>query len=109
MTPKLSSLTNDAMRVLVAEAMGWIKVRQHWEKDDVSAYLNDSHCHTQLPNFPGDLNACAKMEQTLTPEEQAEYSRHLASNNDCQIYALYHATAEQRVRAYLVAKGLADL
>ncbi len=48
MKPDLT--TPAARRIACAERRGWMKVRQHWELGEEHAYLNDSHCHRQLPN-----------------------------------------------------------
>jgi len=65
----MSEPTDGELRVRIAELCGWVKVRAHWEKDGESAYCNDSHCHRQLPNYPGSLDAMALAEATLTEEE----------------------------------------
>lgn len=55
--PKIDSLSPDQIRVMIAEAVGWVKVREHWRKGDDVVFLNHSCNHQQLPDYPTDANA----------------------------------------------------
>jgi hypothetical protein len=60
-----------------------------------------------VPNYFGDLNHCAEMEMTLTPDGRYEYMLELA--RVCQVGATsYHvfSSAPQRCEAFLRTKEL---
>ena len=70
-------MTNEQLRVAVAEAMGWteLHVRNEYEETggpdgnegsyDVFRGTIDGNEDLRVPNFPRDLNACSEFEKTL--------------------------------------------
>lgn len=68
-------------------------------------HISMSGALSELPNFVGDLNACADMERAIydQPNHQRviDYESHLCGNVPYPI----RATAEQRVEAFLYAVG----
>jgi len=114
-------MTKDEINIAISEICGWVPVRNHWEKDDVSAYCNDSHCHLQLPDYHGDLNAMHEAERTLdgTTEWNGEenhtcaeeaYMGHLSKavkdGRFADDWQLITATAAQRAEAFLRVHNL---
>lgn len=105
---QIQSLTDDEIRVRVAEIMGWseISTRCMWglppgAEDDGT---EDSLKH--FPNYPADLNACADMECMLTDAQWITYIARL--HNDVVIYPTrlaVAATARQRCEAFLAVMG----
>lgn len=63
-----------------------------------------------LPNWPRDIAAAFELENEIPPEERPNYEFHLIditqAGGDCglELWALIHATPEQRCRAYLAWK-----
>lgn len=100
-------MTSKAIRVAIAEAMGWVWYRipplpldsrrlrclflpaiHECEGQDprwlVRADGSERICNIDymaregnIPDFPNDLNACAEFEKTLTEDEQGHYIGHL--------------------------------
>lgn len=111
----MTNPTDEQLRVMVAEAMGWKRVA-------VYEWVNDVRLPKQwvdfdvLPNYPACLNACAEFEKTLTAGEARRYRFRLARNSDGRNavfqtveQALCHATARQRCLAYLKVKQAARI
>lgn len=100
---KIESLTDEQKRIAIAEACGWIKVRQHWEKQEngetVSAYCNDSHAHRQLPDYLNDLNAIHEAEKAAIIGEHEDSYYFYLHGMGCEKIAF--ATAAQRADAFL--------
>jgi len=71
---QIQAMTDDEIRVRVAEACGWKNVHRFnkWQEGGTASYkdgdlVGDFGDHTRwhLPNYPADLNACHSMEKTL--------------------------------------------
>lgn len=112
-------MTNEEIRIKVAEAMGarlWNNPTesgpsQLWgfqvpSPSEVFARMwlcGEADC--LLPDYPKDLNACAEFEKTLTDEEHNRYRTHIYgmtfNPREC-----FSATARQRCLAYLKTKGI---
>lgn len=106
-------MTPDAQRVAITEAVGWKRVRNHWEKGEETVFCNDNIHHAQLPNYPEDLNAIA---QAVAAQPKAvkhayavilgEMVSGLSGWNDWRdTLAASEATAQQRCEALLKALG----
>ncbi len=126
-----SEPTDEQLRVMVAEAMGW-----RWGSNalgwiDVQIYGvppgGEAHHWAMFPNYPADLNACAEFEKAINPEQQYLYGNALADlvrkpeleaarrdgqDEDDQFplngFGHFHVatiTARQRCLAYLKVKG----
>ncbi len=62
-----------------------------------------------IPDYLGDLNACAQFEKTLNEGEQREYLFHLCKGqraDDGELWLAVHKSAPQRCEAFLKTKGL---
>ena len=111
-------MTPEAQRIAISESCGWVRVRSHWEKGDDSAYLNDSHCHRQLPDYLTDLNAMNAAEKILLAKHLPCYDveitnvigREIMSKGVSPLAGIYewHATAAQRAEAFLRTIGKWD-
>lgn len=122
-------MTNKEMRIEIAKALGWKNCRNEeggnmpsGEPDDdfnrdVELHKTHGYCgfpttphREDLPNYPGDLNACREMEESLTDDEYLEFALELARirNNVCSPLACrcYSAKAPERCQAFLKVKGL---
>lgn len=128
--PKLSSLTPEQIRVMIAEVCGFTRIygcqsiiTEVW----VIAGGNRSNLHDcrtleTLPDYCGDLNAMAEAEKVLMGGEgKAVYGRLLAelvldfeidgdivSLNFWALQRVACATATQRAHAFLLATGKAQ-
>ena len=99
------NLTDDEIRIKVAEAMGWDKVYKGPEPDN--RWISPCGRYKtleEIPNYPLDLNACAEFEKTLTDKELWQIDAILFNLPDCR--APFVATARQRCLAYLKTKGI---
>jgi hypothetical protein len=109
-------MTNEEIRIKVAEALGWKSPfnEREWlhgsgpEGEDVyGKFVGTDPCgdREQVPNYPFDLNACAEFEKTLTDQEHNRCRAHIYSMTfnprEC-----FSATARQRCIAYLKTKGI---
>lgn len=88
-------MTDDEIMIVVAQSVGWKRVRQHWELNEEMAFLNDSPMHW--------------VEKTLTFDQAGEYERLLAAvskprDGSCPPPS-YHYSARQRCEAYLRTIG----
>lgn len=129
-------MTNDEIRIAVAESMGWGDIKRcgksSMQPSDTGAQLrgtkdditSSERTYYFLPNYPLDLNACAEFEKTLEPFEWSDYTMAIRRiiQRDCnkpecyvpgsdrsQLIAdfwFYHATALQRCEAFLRTRGL---
>lgn len=106
-------MTNDEIRIAVAEELGWElapiaqnKLQKTWQRNGVTQ---------ELPDFPNDLNACHEMEKTLEDPEIHRERYRLELNLACGFGRSWkdsecnpeiaHATARQRCEAFLRVKG----
>lgn len=103
-------MTDQAIRIAVAEACGWTDVAV-FSDGSVNGYHGNRVGHKrEVPNYLFDLNACADMEATLSPAEEAGYFLELQK----LIVPPYlkhfapciRATARQKCEAFLRAKWL---
>lgn len=121
---QIQALTDDEIRVRVAELMGW-QVKATRGKYDLVVIdpngfevawgnlrgrtpdelrLDFSH---NLPNYPADLNACHEFERTMNEDECAAYQQQIdnpwgMTQDDYPAQAYwFHATARARCEAFL--------
>ena len=68
-------LTDEEIRIKVAEAMGWHEEKEPVGSANASAWWHNNDRYPSylmpVPNYPEDLNACAEFEAKLTDEEKA--------------------------------------
>lgn len=109
-------LTPEQTNVLIAESLGWKKIVfrgmiKPFELDYIGVAPGKEGYSSWLPNFHGSLDACAKFEATLNPEEQMLYAGSLHGRAKSRHYLhqdfdAITSTAPQRCRAYLKTKGV---
>lgn len=112
-TPHQQPLTNDTLRVRIAEALGWTDlifrgIVKPIEHDFIGRPPTmDEGWLASLPDYENDLNACAQFEAGLTEEQWEVYIEHLrgitarAHPKIDQLRRKVSATALQRCLAYL--------
>lgn len=119
-----TTMTPEQINIAIAEACGW---KWHGEATYGGTQCNgwwkdDRYSFHGIPNYHGDLNACAAMEATTSYLERAKYADTLYAiipASQCSIVASYEgehdfggyfglltATAPQRCEAFLRTKGL---
>lgn len=104
-------MTDEAIRIKVAEAMGWTGIRGETGYPTLRAReLGD---YQALPNYPESLDACAELEKTIKVphkyNEQLELvvlGYLLKEKDSVAEFTLRCATARQRCIAYLRVKGI---
>lgn len=117
-----SDMTNEQLRVAVAEALGWTDIRPIdpalCDVQDIGKGIEgrtklsrdrfaDYFC--PVPDFPEDLNACHEFESGLRVEVVFDYMVQLVKicaldmyKPDCgALFVIAHATARQRCIALL--------
>jgi hypothetical protein len=105
------SAENDELRVKVAELCGLdlSYTKEALERfKDRDGYPDAIFQLAKIPDYPNDLNACHKFEETLTPSQRRIYNDELhglvivnCEPGDSQMFACVHATAKQRCRAFV--------
>jgi hypothetical protein len=102
---------------VIAELCGWSHHTNMWGTfwwhDEVNKTLPPGDDgFRKLPNYHGDLNACAEMEKTLDTNQLSEYADRLETVcvpvHICQIthwQAIAMATSAQRCEAFLRTHG----
>lgn len=111
------NITDEEIRIKVAEACGWEVI-----SDTLCNVKPDKNGDPEiepiapLPNYPESLDACAEFEKTLTTEEQQEYFYQLNEEVglvsprspawllEWSVFKLVTATARQRCIAFLKTK-----
>jgi hypothetical protein len=105
-------MSDDEIRIAIAEARG---LEQCQMIDGIPSGIKPPlRDWMPVPDWPADLNACHEFEETLTDEDQSDYTDALAlvlranwnSNNGYDHWMIAHATARQRCEAFLKVKGL---
>lgn len=119
-------MTDDEIRIAVAECCGWIPELRRAEIPEADFVHEETFWRKGdqvsrspwLPNYPADLNACAEMEKTINEEQQRfEYWRQLHNVTkpegyeprpgcDAHTWGFITATARQRAEAFLRMKLL---
>lgn len=109
------NLTDEEIRIKVAEARGWKHYGctgcAHLPCICTEYIAPDAETIGEVPNYPEDLNACAEFEATLTDEEFEKYRWLLwDAVKQPQVTewnrAYLSAKAHQRCIAYLKTKGI---
>lgn len=124
-------MTDNVMRMAIAEACGWVRddVCDNWKKPSEGpyaiAFLNGSYHHRQLPDYLNDLNAMHEAEITLDAKLDYGSSRSaffawlLVATGKCTYFDdarylavdafmngdIVSATARQRAEAFLRTIG----
>lgn len=123
MKPKLSELSPDQKRTLIAEAMGWKDIVAI-DRDDRELYgwhppLKNGYVFqgkSRVPNYLVSLDSMHAAEKALTPEQVVPFGQispwkiYINTLREIcgSISGAIHATAEQRANAFLIAKQLAE-
>ena len=92
---KLSELKPEEKRILAAEACGW---------QDCERMHAEFRNFDMLPDYGNDLNAMHEAEKTLSADEWTKYDSLMPLRDPQKI----HATAAQRLDAFLLAKNLCE-
>lgn len=99
------NLTDEEVRIKVAEAMGWNKIYKGPEPDNRwMSPCGRYRALEEIPNYPKSLDACAEFEGSNWQNHKA-YIRNLIDICQTPEDAIT-ATARQRCLAYLKTKGL---
>lgn len=123
--PKLSSLTPEQIRVMIAEACGFTRIygcqsiiTQVWVIAGGDRYrIHDCRTLETLPDYLSDLNAMAEAEKVLTTKQHGLFRDFLwksVRGHDwipgCWLHerSYVSATATQRAHAFLLATGKAQ-
>lgn len=114
---QIQTLTDDEIRVRVAELMGFTEVRFQGSGSYVG-FVGKAPRMTwsgyPIANYPADLNACASFEATLTDKQWEDYGEHICDEfmrqrGDMTIAemtrAAFGASARQRCEAFLATMG----
>lgn len=113
------TLTDDQIRVAIAERMGWsfdwtgagCHVGPHggydeehptdWFAREQDQTTGDFLTMVGVPNYPADLNAMHEAEKVMTPEQWCAYATLLFMGVDTSKQYTFAATARQRSIAFL--------
>ena len=111
-------MTKEQINQTIAGACGWTVIG-HSDGLLMGCRPGNSTIRNPIPNYHGDLNACAEMEKTLAIDLEYQYAVQLAimtigqefsddgfSPNGWGYYAVLHATAPQRAEAFCRTLGL---
>lgn len=118
-------MNKDLKNKTIAEACGWRDVKPNpFAPNPPLCGFNDSQGKTEaanngspwgIPDYLGDLNACAEFEKTLTPKQSEEYVSIMDDvlgipsafyGTARRAYLVMHANAQQRAECFLRVKGL---
>lgn len=100
------NLTNEEIRIKLAESLAWRKTPFG---DSIGDHPRTWRTLSDLPNYPESLDACAEFEKTLTECERRAYFFHLFGTQrleDGDLWKAVAATPRQRCLAYLKTKGI---
>ena len=112
---EIQAMTDDEIRVRVAELMGWTHVWRGEHSGILTGYAPQNGGERVPPNYPADLNACASFEATFISdyERAVKYSWNLLRAIRLEVpedaddlnldycWHIAHATARARCEAFL--------
>lgn len=115
----IKKMSDEELRVKVAELCAWTKVRKTPENSGLCRWIGNPPSHldvgwgefSRLPDFSRDLNAMHEAEGLLTEEQQAKYYDSLTWEAfGCGLHSITHrnekvkisATARQRCEAFIL-------
>lgn len=118
-TQTKEAMSDNEIRIAIAEACGWSKV-QHRDNGDIiglpakdypkPCHIGGSNDWAFVPDYPNDLNAMHEAEKTLTGAECLKYAEEVNLATKCFKHItpviMIFATARQRAEAFLKVKGL---
>ena len=97
---QIQALSDDEIRVRVAEVMGWTNIRPEivaWKHRYEPTLIGDSPDNlvspSLLPNYPADLNACHELAMSLD-RDSLQYSAYCSAVN--QIIAIANSAKNAR-------------
>lgn len=108
-------MTDDEMRIAIAEAEGWTKIRMTIKgagaperRPSPHGWCRGRKYEAPLPNYLGCLNAMHEAEKVLDGKQRFDYINNLAnltypkqwSGNEMPDWYSHHATAKQRAEAF---------
>lgn len=99
-------MTPEQQRIAIAELCGWKWDGQFTPNPEVCGWIRTNDIFwSRLPNYPADLNACARVAKLLGTS--AEWSRkYIDFLKEVGAFEGIEATAPQRCEAILRALGL---
>ena len=111
-TAESKSVTNDQIRIAVAELCGWKKISCDCEGQLWGFFPGNSY-ESEVPNYPESLDACAEFEKAITTEtDMGYYTENLAPKTgyafpqtDSDLFKFATATPLQRCEAFLRLHG----
>ena len=92
------TLTDEEIRIKVAEAVGFTNINSVCWRGHLSGY------EKRIPNYPEDLNAMHEAEKVFTEGQMGAYAYVLLETTGFREKSgvwLFHATARQRAEAFL--------
>lgn len=108
-------MTPEEKRVAVAECCGWGYVGSSCLKHEQWKCWTTPKGYkgkASVPDYLNDLNAMREAEKTLTDDESRERyvdNLMLSCGGTGRTWTLIHASAEERVNAYLITKHIMNL
>ena len=105
-------MTPTKINQTIAEACGWRQLSSHFGGSEGVWQDSDGVSHAKIPNYNGDLNACAEMVSALDRLQKSRYHSELHrivgienAKDGTERYAT-EATAPQRAEAFCKTLGL---
>lgn len=98
-------MTDEQMRIKIAEACGWI--HHHMRPSETERLQKKWYYLSDLPNYLNDLNAMHEAERMLPVAQWDRYTQWLGElAKGTRRFVVCHATARQRAEAFLKTKGI---
>jgi hypothetical protein len=109
-------MTNDEIRIAVAELRGWRNVERLKDTNGrwaIVGMTGNRNYRIPVPNYPESLDACSEFEQTLGGHKQISYGRELLQllgfvtppSGFYEYVTIAMATPLQRCQAFLRLHG----
>lgn len=97
-------MTDEQMRIKIAEACGWI--HHHMRPSETERLQKKWYYLSDLPDYLNDLNAMHEAEKVLKGGMRSKYDAELTliCLRDCNF--IWESTARQRAEAFLKTKGI---
>lgn len=109
---QIQALTDDEIRVRVAELCGW-QWEKLWTGELHGKPIGEQGPFREVPNYPADLNACHEFEHGLSYDQASEYGQALLKIRAAERWddrppagdhAFFH-TPRARCEAFLATMG----
>jgi hypothetical protein len=111
---QVKALTDEELRIKVAELLGWVKVPHRSRPLTGKEFSIDSQgiawtsIDPEMLDYPKDLNACHEMEETLIDEQKrflyevTLHSLNVSHELGISVWETVHASARQRCEAFVL-------